>query len=154
MQFIAPAPEFRNNIFRQKLCIAAGNIDIYIGHPHKAIEDRFKISQKLHLVEKDIVHSMIGDLIFYVGIENIRVPILFVFVGIKGHIDNVICRHTCFKQIIPEDRKQQIRFAAAAHSGNHLNESIVLLADQFFQVIITPNFQCPRLHRKFLHIFL
>ena len=98
MQLITPAPEFRNNIFRQKLCIAAGNIDIYIGHPHKAIEDRFKISQKLHLVQKeDIVHPMIGDLIFYVGIEHIRVPILFILVGIKGHIDNVICRHTGFK---------------------------------------------------------
>ena len=61
-------------------------------------------------------------------------------------VDNVICRHTCFKQIISEDRKQQIRFTAAAHSGNHLNESIVLLADQLFQIIISPDFQRPRLH--------
>ena len=141
MQLVAPATEFGDNIFGQEFRIAAGDIHIYIGNPHKAIQHRFKFSQKLYFVKQNIVHLIINDLSLDMWVENFGITEPFGFKGIEGNFDDMVCIYTVLPQVLLEESKQQIGLSAAAHAGNNFDQSIMLFCYQFIEVIVTLDLQ-------------
>jgi len=75
MNFVAAPTKLGNDVFLKKLCVAACDVDVYILHSSQTVEDGFKISQQLHLVQKHIVHFIIFDWALNVGKKQLRIPV-------------------------------------------------------------------------------
>ena len=130
MQLIPSAPELGDDVFGKKLRVAAGDIYIHIGHAHEAVQNRLKFPQELHFVKENVVHSIIQQHPLDIGIEDFGVSEFLAFKGIKSNLYDMIRRNATLLQVLFEQRKQQVGFSAAAHTGNDLNQPIVLFRDQ------------------------
>ena len=60
---------------------------------HPAIQNGLKISEKLHLVQQHIVLILVVNSFVQIRKEYFRIPILFILIGIKSHLYNMIVRN-------------------------------------------------------------
>ena len=134
MNLIAAATELRYNILGQKSGIAASHIHINIFHTDKAVEDGFKLAQKLYLIKQYIVHPVICDLLFQIRHQHIRVLKPLVFKSIKSNFYDVLFIHSLRKKMLLEKIEQQIGLSAPTNPGDDLDKAVVLLADELIQV--------------------
>ena len=72
--------------------------------------------------------------------EYFRIPILFILIGIKSHLYNMIIRNLSLPEILSEQLKKQIRFPASANSGNDLDQPLIALGNQFIQIGVPADF--------------
>lgn len=93
MHFITTPAELCNDIFGKKFCVAACHIDIHVFPSHQAIQNGLKISEKLHLVQQHIVLILVVNSFVQIRKEYFRIPILFILIGIKSHLYNMIVRN-------------------------------------------------------------
>ena len=61
MYFISASAKLRDNILRQKLRITASHININVLSACQTVQNRFKISEELYFVQKNIVWIPIAD---------------------------------------------------------------------------------------------
>ncbi len=161
MHFITTPAELCNDIFGKKFCVAACHIDINIFPSHQAVQNGLKISEKLHFVQQHIVLILVVNPFGQIRKEYFRIPILFILIGIKSHLYDMIVRNLALPEILSEQLKKQIRFSASANPGNDLDQPIMTLGNQLVQIGVPANFHFhhPRLImiqkcgiRSFVHL--
>ncbi len=106
MNLISTAAEFGYNVLREKTSITSGDIHVDIVHANKTVQNRFKFTKKLDLIEKNIIHSFVRNLFLHVWHQNVWVLIAFVFKGVKGDLDDMALIDTFIKKMFLEQIEQ------------------------------------------------
>lgn len=84
VDLITAAAKFGYNILGKKSGVASGNVQVNVFHSGQAVQDRFKLCQKLNFVQKDVIHRAVFYLFFHKGIQHLRGTISGIFEGIKA----------------------------------------------------------------------
>ena len=146
MHLVAAPAKLSDDIPGEKAGIAPGYVYVCIFHAYQAVEDRFKFTKQLHFVKQDIVHTaVIFDAFLQMRIQNIRIPQPFAFKCVKCDLNDMVFIHTLCQQMPLEQRKEQIRFTASAHTGDDLDKTVVFLFYERIQVVASFDFHVYRL---------
>ena len=137
MHLVSASSEFCDYILWQETSVAAGHIHIDIFHAGQAVEYRLEFSEKLNLVKKHVVHTVVFYLLLQIRIQHIRVAELLVFERVKGDLDDMSFICPFREQMIFENVEQKIGFSTPSHSGYDFDQSIMLLAYQCVKVTVS-----------------
>ena len=148
MNLVAAPTELRDHILRQKTRIAARHIDVHILHANEAVQDGLKFVQKLHFVEKHIIHVIARDPFLQMRVQHIRITKPLVFKSIKCDLDDMRLINSLKKQMFLEKTKKKIRFPAPPQTRHYFDQTIMLFADQRIKVAISFYFHTPCLLLK------
>ena len=102
MDLVPPPPELGDHILREEAGVAPGHINIHVLHPGQTVQNRFKLVQKLDLIQQDIVHPVVLDAFLEIGVEHIGVSECTIFKGIKGDLDDARCLRPFGQQVFFE----------------------------------------------------
>ena len=108
MDFISTSGKLRNNIFGQEFCITSGYEYIHIIFAKITIQYRFKAVHQLNFIQKQIIHSIRGNLGTDICHKFLRINSTFFFFnfdkafsnqiqvicGIKRKTNNMVSRDT------------------------------------------------------------
>ena len=100
--FVPSSAKFRNNVARQKLGIAAGNVYIGIGNMHKPVYYTFEVIDQLNFVQQDVVIVAVRHTTFNIRVQLIGILQFFVAVVVQRKKHNVVFRYTARQQMLLE----------------------------------------------------
>ena len=147
MKLISSATEFRSNIAGQHFGIASSHINVRISFLQERIEDIVKGDQNLRIllnflfadilnfIKKHIVPISVCRCVrFQIFCKRHRIPVFCIQGIIQRKADDLLFGNTALQKVLPIQRKQQIGFAASSHARDHLDQPVVTLGNQLFQV--------------------
>ena len=91
---ITAPPKFGNNVLRQEVSIASGNVYIGIGHSHVAVQYILKFWNQLDLVKENVVHDLRFHMAIDIAEKRVRIPKVFVSAVLKIHAYNALFAHS------------------------------------------------------------
>ena len=105
----------------------------------KVVEDSLEVLDKLDFIQEQVMHAWSTGSLPHEVTEGVWVTQGMIAAHIEGKAENMTVIDALMEQIIPEQLIEQIGLAAAAHTGNDLDESIVLGTYQLLQVQLSGN---------------